>query len=356
LVSRVRKTGVFAGKRALVTGGLGFIGSNLAVRLLELGATVSIVDSSVAGCGADTRNLEAVWDQLRLIPLDIAAAVDFQDDIASADFIFNLAGEISHTRSMQTPERDLALNVSAQLRFLEICRRARPGVRVVYAGTRQVYGHPKRLPVDESHGVEPVDFNGIHKLAAEQYHLLLSSRGELDAAVIRLTNVYGPRLALGLPWQGFLGVYVRNALLGEPLLVYGNGEQLRDPLYVDDAVNAFLMAAAAPKLPSRIYNAGGAERLSVAGIARKFASASGSTVRHVPFPQAKRAIDIGSYYADCTRLGADLGWRPAVSMTEGIDRTLNYYRSHSNCYSGTPATRRVSVAPGAGSLVPAAPR
>jgi UDP-glucose 4-epimerase len=327
----------FSGKRALVTGGLGFIGSNLAIRLVELGASVSIVDSSVTGCGANLRNVAAIRDRIQIIPLDIANAAEFQDDIRSADVIFNLAGEISHARSMRMPERDMALNVTAQLRFLDVCRRVRPGIRIVFAGTRQVYGRPLRLPVDEGHPLEPIDFNGIHKLAAAQYHLLLSNRGELDAAIIRLTNVYGPRMALRFSWQGFIAVYIRAALLGEPLLAYGDGRQLRDPVFVDDAVNAFLAAAAVTKLPSRVYNVGGAEPLPVSSIAAHFADAGGSAVHYVPYPDGGKAIDIGSYRADWTRIFRELGWHPEVALEEGCRRTLDYYRRCQSHYIDPPA-------------------
>jgi nucleoside-diphosphate-sugar epimerase len=264
---------------------------------------------------------------VRLIPLDIADAADFAAEIRDCDVIFNLAGEISHTESMRLPERDLVLNTLAQLRFLEVCRRARPGVRVVFASTRQVYGRPRRLPVDESHPLDTIDFNGIHKLAASQYHLLLSSLGELDAVVLRLTNVYGPRMALHLPWQGFMAVFLRAALLGEPLRVFGDGQQLRDPAYVEDVVSAFLLAGAAERPPSRIYNVGGSEALELAAIAGGFARAGGgSPVSCVPFPEGRKAIDIGSYRTDWSRMERELNWRPSISFAEGTARTFEYYR------------------------------
>jgi nucleoside-diphosphate-sugar epimerase len=320
------------GKRALVTGGLGFIGSNLATRLVELGASVTIVDSSVEGCGANLKNIAAVRDQVRLLPFDIGEAARFEPEIRSSDLIFNLAGEISHIRSMQSPERDLALNAIARLRFLDVCRRVRAGVRIVYAGTRQVYGRPTHVPVSEDHALDPIDFNGIHKLAAAHYHLLLSARGEIDAAVLRLTNIYGPRMALRFSWQGVLGVFIRAALMREPVLVYGDGKQYRDPLHVDDVVTAFIAAATAERLPSRIYNVGGPAPLPLSAIAAHFAREGGCPTRLVPFPNVSKAIDIGDYYADWRRIRHDLGWRPKVQIAEGARRTLNYYRSCLECY------------------------
>jgi UDP-glucose 4-epimerase len=297
---------------------------------VELGAEVTIVDSSVPGCGATLQNIAAVRDRVKLIPLDVAQAAQFADDIAGAGVIFNLAGEISHLHSMEFPERDLELNTTAQLRFLNVCRTVAPGVRIVYAGTRQIYGVPQYLPVDELHPANPVDFNGVHKFAATMYHHMLARCGALDAVVLRLTNVYGPRMALDVPAQGFLSTFLRRLTAGEALEVYGDGSQLRDPVYVDDVVEAFLLAGDAPKLASDTYNAGGPEALPLAEIARIAAEEAGGTaIRFRPFPEELRHIDIGSYYTDSSRIERDLGWKPKVRFAEGIRRSLEYYRRHS---------------------------
>jgi UDP-glucose 4-epimerase len=342
----------YAGRRVLVTGGLGFIGGNLAIRLAQAGAAVTVVDSSVEGCGGNDRNLSPVRNSVAVIRSDIGDAAGFADVIRECDVIFNLAGEISHTRSMLQPERDLSLNTVAHLRFLEVCRRARPGVRIVYAGTRQVYGRPTYLPVDESHPIQAVDYNAIHKLAAAQYHLLLSNRGEIDAAVLRLTNVYGPRMALDSAGQGFIASFFRRALSGEPLPVYGGGSQLRDPLFVDDAVNAFLATGARGGLPSRVFNVGGPEALPLAAIARGIARGSGrSTVRHVPYPERWRNIEIGSYYGNSGRIRNELGWRPSVSFAEGVRRTFQFYEQEPQVCRSTPMESRANRTPA--SLAPA---
>ncbi|MBI1786946.1 MAG: NAD-dependent epimerase/dehydratase family protein [Acidobacteria bacterium] len=317
----------YQGKKVLVTGGLGFIGSNLVLRAVELGAEVTIVDSSVEGCGANLHNIAAVRDRVELIPLDIGQAAEFASVIAGSDVIFNLAGEISHLHSMEFPERDLELNTTAQLRFLNVCRGVAAGIRIVYAGTRQIYGVPQYLPVDELHPVNPVDFNGIHKYAATMYHLMLTRNGCLDAMVLRLTNVYGPRMALHIPMQGFLSAYLRALVRGEGLEVYGDGAQLRDPVYVDDVVEAFLLAGAFSRLPSTTYNVGGPEVLSIAQIACAASQAAGGApVRVRPFPEELKTIDIGSYYTDSARIERDLGWRARVRLAEGLSRSLAYYR------------------------------
>ncbi len=325
----------YRNKRVLVTGGLGFIGSNLAIRLVELGANVTVIDSSRPGCGANPHNLEPVADRVRLLPLDVGEAQQYADVLRECQVVFNLAGEVSHIHSMMAPERDLEINAAAQLRFLEVLRRERPGVRVVYAGTRQVYGVPQYLPVDEQHPVEPVDYNGVHKFAASQYHLMLSRLGALDAVVLRLTNVYGPRMALSVPCQGVLSTFLRRALLGQELEVYEDGELIRDPVYVDDVVEAFLLAGAAASLRRRTYNIGGPEAMPLRQIAQVVAQLAGVRVVTKPFPPERKSIDIGSYRADSSRFQHHFGWRARVSFQDGIRRSLAWYREHWDRYLDT---------------------
>ncbi len=322
----------YAGKRVLVTGGLGFIGSNLALRLVELGAEVTVVDSSMDGCGANRFNIEPARDRIRLIPADIGDASDFADEIRASEVIFNLAGEISHTESMRRPERDLQINTIAQLRFLLACRTYRPGVRIVYASTRQVYGRPDYLPADESHPIHPIDFNGVHKFAAAQYHMVLTRMQELDAVILRLTNVYGPRMAIDVPHQGVLGAFIRAAVAREPLIVYGAGDQLRDPVYVDDAVEAFLLAGAVQPARTRVFNVGGPEALSIRALAEIIAHESGSTLRFELFPNGRARIDIGSCFAATKCIHEQLGWAARTLFAEGIRRALDYYNANLRRY------------------------
>ena len=317
----------YRNSKVLVTGGLGFIGSNLALRLARAGARVTVVDSAVPGCGANEHNIAAAGGEVRVIIADIAAAASFAAEIRGCSVIFNLAGEVSHIHSMRRPCRDAALNATAQLRFLEECVRQAPGVRVVYASTRQIYGAPKYLPVDERHPIQPVDFNGIHKYAATAYHLLWSSMGRIDGRVLCLTNVYGPRMALHLTCQGFLGNFVRRALLRRPIEVFGDGRQLRDPVYVDDAVDAFLLAGASQAAQSRLWNVGGGGTLRLAQIASIISAAVGiADPVFRPFPEEQRGIDIGSYSSDSTLIRTELGWQPAVAFEQGIRQTLEYFQ------------------------------
>jgi UDP-glucose 4-epimerase len=315
----------YAGKRAIVTGGLGFIGSNLVLRLVNLGAQVTIVDNLLPGCGGNPYNVAAVRERIHIVDSDIGDTAP--DVVADADVVFNLAGEISHIHSMQFPERDLQVNTVAQLRFVLACAKFNPGVRVVYAGTRQVYGVPKYQPVDESHPVQPVDFNGVHKYAATMYHHMLSRSGQLDAVVLRLTNIYGPRMALDVVCQGFLSTFIRRMALGERLEIFGDGSQRRDPVYVDDAVDAFLLAGSVPKLTFRSYNVGGAAALSLRAIAETATEVAGLQPPEIkPFPEDRKPIDIGSYRTDGRRIERELGWKATTQFSDGLLRTYRYYR------------------------------
>ena len=316
----------FHHRNVIVTGGLGFIGSNLAIRLVELGARVTIVDSMVEGCGSNPYNIAPVADRVEVLECSIGDTAQLATVLRSCDIVFNLAGEISHSHSMLFPDRDLEINTLAQLRFVQACVEHNRGVRILYAGTRQVYGVPEYLPVDEKHPVNPVDFNGVHKYAATQYHLMLSRTEDLDAVVIRLTNVYGPRMAINIPCQGFLSTFVRMSLTKQRLDIFGDGEQLRDPAYIDDVVDAMIRVAAEPKLRSRSYNVGGPEALSLAEIARESAQAAGAPQPVFrEFPADRKAIDIGSYHTDCSLIANQVGWRPQVKYADGFARTLAYY-------------------------------
>lgn len=338
----------YRGSRVLITGGLGFIGSNLAVRLAQLGARVAIVDSEVEGCGANRHNIASIASEVELIERDIADAGSFRALLAECAVIFNTAGEISHQRSMLTPQRDASINAIAQLQFLSQCAEYAPSVRIVYAGTRQIYGAPRYLPVDEDHPANPIDFNGVHKRAAMMYHLLYAQQEKLDAVVLNLTNVYGPRMALNVPNHGFLSTYVLRAALREPLEIYGDGLQLRDPVFVDDVVQAFLIAGAVPGPPSRVYNVGGPSPLPIRQIAETLQRAAGlppATFR--AFTPEQKSIDIGSFYTDTGRIRRELGWTPMVEFEAGIRKTLTFYEEELEHYAPSRKAPLRRVAAGA---------
>jgi UDP-glucose 4-epimerase len=330
-----------AGRRCLVTGGLGFIGSNLALALSEGGAHVTVIDSRVERHGADAHNLVPDGDhtetdaRITVIEADIGDTTrpDVRAATLAADVVFNLAGQVSHVDSMDDPLFDLDVNTTSQFRFLELLRRENPTATVVYTSTRQIFGKPRYLPVDEDHPVAPVDVNGITKYATEQLHLLYHEVYGLRATAVRLTNVFGPRQRLRDDLQGFLPIFVRRALAGDAIAVFGDGEQQRDCLYVDDVVECLLLAATASDAPGQIFNVGNDERLSLGAIADAVVAAAGTgRVEHVPWPPDRDAIDIGSYFGDSSKAKRLLGWEPRTAFAAGIARTLAFYRARAAWY------------------------
>ncbi len=323
--SQFRRT--FRGRRVLITGGLGFIGSNLARELVRLGAKVTVLDALIPEYGGNRRNLAGLAGKLRVKIGDVRDRAHLPALVRGQEFLFNLAGQTSHMDSMTDPDTDLEINCRAQLSLLEACRRHNPGVRVVFASTRQIYGRPEYLPVDERHPLRPVDVNGINKLAGEEYHLLYSEVHGVRSTVLRLTNTIGPRMRVKDARQTFLGVWVKQVLSGEPFEVWG-GAQLRDFTYVDDAVEALLLAAAKPAAVGRVYNLGGSGRLSLRELADLVVAAAGGG-RYVvrKFPADRRKIDIGDYYADDRLIRRELGWRPRTDVRTAVANTVEFFRA-----------------------------
>ncbi len=322
----------FEGRRVLVTGGLGFIGSNLAHRLVGLGAEVLLVDSLVPEYGGNAFNIDGIQNQVRVNISDVRDEHSFAYLVRGQDYLFNLAGQTSHMDSMADPYTDLEINCRAQLSILEACRKHNPGIRIVFASTRQIYGKPDTLPVDESHLLRPTDVNGINKMAGEWYHILYNNVYGLRACALRLTNTYGPRMRIKDARQTFLGVWLRLSVLGQPFEVWG-GEQLRDFTYVDDAVDALLRAAASDRANGEVFNLGGTSVLTLRALADLLVEvAGGGEYITREFPADRRRIDIGDYYADGGRIREALGWEPTVGEREGLTRTLAFYRSHLDAY------------------------
>ena len=316
-------------KRALVTGGLGFIGSNLALRLVDLGVDVTLVDSLIPEYGGNLRNIEPFKEKVRVNISDIRDEHAMEFLVQGQDYLFNLAGQTSHVDSMNDPYTDLDINCRSQLSILEACRKNNPGITVVFASTRQMYGVPQYLPVDERHPIQPVDVNGINKMAGEWYHLLYNRVYGVRSCALRLTNTYGPRMRIKDARQTFLGVWIRNILRSEPLQVFGDGRQLRDFNYVDDVVDALLVAALSADSSGQIYNLGADDPVSLKATAEMLIELHGAgTYEIVPFPPDREAIDIGDYFADYRRIHSQLGWKPTVSLRAGLGKTLEYYRLH----------------------------
>ncbi len=326
MVSRRTLQSSFRGKKVLVTGGLGFIGSNLVRALVAGGADVTVVDSLIPEYGGNLRNLAGLGKRVRVNISDVRDRHSLPVFVRGQHYLFNLAGQTSHMDSMTDPFTDLEINARAQLSILEACRRHNPEIRVVFASTRQLYGKPDYLPVDEDHPLRPVDVNGINKLAGEGYHLLYDQVHGIRSTVLRLTNTIGPRMRVKDARQTFVGVWIQRVVSGQPFEVWG-GEQLRDFTYVDDAVNAFLLAALHPEAAGKVFNVGGTKPVSLKTLADLLVQANGGGSYVLKnFPAERKKIDIGDFYADFTRLQQSLGWRPRVPLLPALVKTLAYYR------------------------------
>jgi UDP-glucose 4-epimerase len=321
--------GFYRDRPVMITGGLGFIGSNLAWQLVDLGARVLIVDSLIDDYGGNLFNVCGVEDRLRVNIADVRQQSTMSYLVRGQDVIFNLAGQVSHIDSMRDPYTDLEINCRAQLSILEACRNFNPAAKIVFAGTRQVYGKPDSLPVSESHLVRPSDVNGINKAAGEYYHLLYNNVFGIRACSLRLTNVYGPRQLLKHNRQGFIGWFIRLAIEDREIQIYGDGSQRRDFVYVDDAADAFLRAGASEACNGQILNVGGGEPIAHRDLVQMLLRIAGSgRSRFVEWPPEKKAIDIGDFYADSTKIRQTLGWTPVTPLSDGLRRTIDFYRAN----------------------------
>ncbi|WP_119680509.1 NAD-dependent epimerase/dehydratase family protein [Indioceanicola profundi] len=323
----------FEDRRVLITGGLGFIGSNLARRLVALGARVTLADSLIPLYGGNLFNIDDIRSQVSVNVCDVRDPHAMGYLIQGQDFLFNLAGQTSHMDSMTDPRTDLDINAAAQLSIVEACRQHNPGVRIVFASTRQIYGKPDYLPVDEQHPIRPVDVNGINKLAGEWYHLLYNNVYGLRACALRLTNTYGPGMRVKDARQTFLGIWIRLLLEGKPIKVFGDGLQLRDFNYVDDCVEALLLAASSDRTFGSVYNLGSREVIGLKNLAERLAAmVPGGRYELIPFPPERKAIDIGDYYSEFSKFSGQTGWEPQVGLNEGLRRTVAYYQAHHSHY------------------------
>ena len=321
--------GVYKGRSALITGGLGFIGSNLARRLVEIGVEVSVLDALMPEQGGNQFNLRDLLGRVEIHTADMRDQRVVNHLVGGVDYVFNLAGSVSHLESMQQPLRDLELNCAAHVTLLEACRNFNPHVKVVFTSTRQVYGKPVYLPLDEQHRVAPLDVNGINKLAAEHYHLLYQRVYGTRAVCLRLTNTYGPRQLIHHNRQGFIAWFIRQAIEGGVIELYGEGRQRRDMNYVDDVVEALLLAGASEAAEGEVYNLGGDEPVSLAEMAEELIAITGrGSVRSVPFPPERQLIDVGNTHSSFAKIEAALGWRPTTPLREGLRRTVEFYERH----------------------------
>jgi dTDP-glucose 4,6-dehydratase/UDP-glucose 4-epimerase len=327
----------YQSKKVLITGGLGFIGSNLAKKLVTLGADVTLLDSLIPEYGGNLFNIVEIEGKVKVNISDIRDNFGIRHIVRGKEYIFNLAGQTSHIDSMIDPVTDLEINAKAQITLLEACRNAGTSPKIVFASTRQLYGKPQYLPVDESHPIRPVDINGINKLAGEWYHSLYDSVYNIPTCSLRLTNTYGPGMRIRDARQTFLGIWIRQIIEKKPISIYGSGDQLRDFNYVDDVVEALLIAGASEAANGKLYNLGGSEVLSLNQVAQSMVVIAedlgiSGAINHQPFPEERRSIDIGDYYGSFEKIRTELGWSPRTSMAEGLKRSIDFFLKFSEFY------------------------
>jgi len=322
----------FAGRRVLISGGLGFIGSNLARNLVDLGAQVTLVDSLVPEYGGNLFNIAGLEGRVQVNISDVRDEYSLRYLVQHKDLLFNLAGQTSHADSMQDPYTDLDINCRAQLSILESCRKHNPDIKIIFASTRQVYGKPEYLPVDEKHLLRPADVNGINKMAGEWYHIVYNNVYGVRACALRLTNTIGPRMRVKDARQTFVGTWIRQILEDKAFEVWDGG-QVRDFTYVDDAVDALLLTASSEKTDGQVFNLGGTCVISLKELAELLIDVNGGGSYVVrSYPAERKKIDIGDYHADFSRIRSVLGWEPRVSLRDGLARTLAFYREHLKHY------------------------
>lgn len=323
----------YTGKNVMITGGLGFIGSNLAHRLVQFNANILLIDSMIPDYGGNLFNIKGIEEKVKVNIIDTRDVHGMSYLVRGQDYIFNLAGQVSHIDSMKDPYTDLEINCRSQLSLLEACRKNNPDVKIVFASTRQIYGKPDYLPIDEKHPIRPTDVNGINKMAGEWYHILYNMVYDIRATSLRLTNTFGPRQLMKHNRQGVVPWFIRQVIDGEEIKIFGDGKQIRDLNYVDDVVDAFLLAAGKEESDHRLFNLGGNQAISLLELVKSMIKINRSgSYSIVPFPEEKKRIDIGDYYADFSKIKKILGWEPKVPLTDGLSKTLSYYKKFKKYY------------------------
>lgn len=315
----------YRGRTVLITGGLGFIGSNLAIELASLGAKVTIVDAQLGDNLEKQSNVDSIPDCVSIKIADVRDESQLEELIKGQDFIFNLAAQVSHVESMRRPLVDLDINCRSLVAILECCRRVNSSVRLVLAGTRQIYGKPQFLPVTESHPINPIDVNGINKWAAERYATLYSNVYGMSTICLRLTNTYGPRMDISDGTKGFVGVFIGQVIQGKPLKIFGDGEQRRDFNFVSDVVHAFMIAGSRRDISGRSFNLGHMEHYSLNEFVNILSECIPLESERIPFPPHRQVIDIGDCYSDFSDFHHLTGWSPKIGLREGLQRTIAYF-------------------------------
>jgi UDP-glucose 4-epimerase len=326
----------FSGKNVTITGGLGFLGSNLATALSLKNAKVTIVDNLDPLYGANPFNLHtANRKNVKLIVGDIRDKKVMKETLRAADYVFHFAAQVSYIDSLKMPFVDLGINVAGTLSILELLRKHNRAARAYFSSSRMVIGRPVRKIIDEEHPTGPLSLYGIHKLASEGYFRTYGREFGLETTILRLTNPYGPRQQVKHSKYGLVGWFIRQAMADETIRVFGSGDQTRDYIYVDDIVRAILLLMKSPRPSGEIFNLGSGRSTAFKSMVRKVVRTVGrGRVEFVPWPDDYEKIETGSVRISVRKLAARTGWEPRVTLDEGIRRTFQYYRKHLAKYAG----------------------
>lgn len=321
------------GAHALITGGMGFVGSNLALALVDLGAQVTIVDAMIPGYGGNQFNIEPIHDQVRVNYCDIRDTNVINYLVRDQDFVFHLAGQMDHVLSLTDPFPDIDINIKGTAVVMEACKRHNPNARVIFTGTRGEYGPAVHLPVSESAPTYPKGIHEISRLAAEKIVQVYNDVHGIRSVMLRLTNIYGPRAQMLHSRYGVVNWFVRLAIDGATIKVFGDGLIKRDFLYVDDCVQAILMCAASDKAPGQIFNIGVDRPTNFRTLAETLEQVcEGSKWEFAPFSPERAAQEPGDFYSDISKIQAMVGWEPTTSLVDGLTKTVAYYRQYKQHY------------------------
>lgn len=324
----------YFGKKILITGGLGFIGSNLAEKLVKLGAEITIMDAKLQRYGSNDFNIKSIKEKVRVNFSDITNKNSVLKNIVNKDIIFSLAAQTDYNYSCEQPSLDVDINCKGHLNILEACRTDNPTSRIIFPGSRMQYGKIQRLPVDEEHPFKPLSIYAINKIAGENYHLAYNLHHKLDTVILRITNPFGPKAQIKHSGYCIVNWFIRQALEDKPIKIFGDGKQIRDYIFVDDLTDAFVIAGISPNLKKRVYNVGSGIGTHFIDMAKSIVNivGKGEIIKNIPWPENYENFETGDFYADITRISREFGWKPSTSLEKGLEKTIEFYKKHKNKY------------------------
>lgn len=323
----------FKDKKVLITGGVGFIGSNLAIKLIELGAEVTVLDAMIPDYGGNLFNLDPIRDKIHINFSNIIDVSSINYLVQEKNYIFHCAGQVCHVMSLTDPFPDIEYNIKGTAILMEACKKYNPSVKVIKTGTRGQYGPATKLPVNEEAPTNPRGIYEISNLTAEKIMKVYNDIHGIKTVLLRLTNIYGPRSQMKHSRFGVLNWFIRLALDNETIQVFGDGKILRDFLYIDDCVNAILLCAVTDAAVGEIFNVGLDEPISFVEVAQLIVKlANSGRWKLAEYSPERKAQEPGDFYSDITKIRKLVGWEPKVSLEEGIAKTIEYYRMYKKFY------------------------